>query len=1534
MNRKVKSHMKSSGEPIAVVGMACRFPKAPDLETFWKNILHKVDAVTEVPPDRWDPERFYDPEAADGLKLYGKRGGYLESPFAFDPSEFGIMPKAVEGGEPDQFLVLKTAADALADAGIAPAGANHQAGNQADHQADHERTAFILGRGSYLSAGAFNLVQRTMVVDQTVEILKKMHPDLSADAAEKLKTDLLASLKPFEAETAPSVMPNITAGRVANRLGFMGPNYTIDAACASSLLAIDAASAALSSGRSDLALAGGVHIFNNLPFLNVFCALGAMSRSDRIRPFDARADGMMPGEGVGIVVLKRLSDAQRDNNRIYAAIQGIGSASDGKGISVAAPRVEGEVLALQRAYEAAGIGPDTVSLIEAHGTATAAGDAAEIASLGTVFGKKADGGARYCALGTVKSMIGHAMPAAGIAGFIKTALALYYKVLPPSLHCEEPNPKFCLEETPFYINTETRPWFQRHARVPRRAGLNAFGFGGINAHVLLEEHAPADPAHTPAPGPCALAWEAALFLFSADSRAGLSAACRHLREQVAASPESDLMALAHAVLCDYSPRSQRLAVIAESLMDLSNKLDYAIGKLEKANCKKIKDIKGIYYFSEPLGPSGKIAFMFPGEGSAYTNMMADLCLHFPAVRAAFDEMNQAISARNKKPRYLPTDFEFPATLLTDAEKQALEAELWKVDSGLQAILASSLAMKDLLAGFNIFPDMIVGHSAGEYSAWVASGILQKADLYRNQEKIAAIYADRSNLPETAMAAVSAGYDKVLPIVEATRGEIYISNDNCLHQVIVVGEADAMDRFRERLKTERILYTDLPSKEVHHTPLAAAQAEPLTRAFSELEAGSPQVPVFSAMAARPYPSDRQSIIDLMVRYWTAPLQFRKSIEKMYRDGARIFVEVGPGSNLSGFVDDTLRGFSFMSAVSNSSRRSGTAQLCHLLGMLAAQHVPVSIEPLLAAQKEHAERHGNSRGQPEPGRKKGLTLNMDLGLPELKLPEVSIDYWQTAFERKPEKSDESDSQKSRAEAPEPNGRSLAMSRYMETMGRFLELHREVTLSLAARNNAAAGADRAVPGREREEGGEPPSGTGRMRLRPGTDRAMTGRVLDLSPGRFTRIERKLNLEEDLLLRDHPFGGEVSELDPELSPLIVAPLTLNMEMMAEAGALLFPDQVLTQISGVKAARWVVVDEAAGALMEASAEAASDHEAVVKLYEQESQHLFSARMNMAFSDAYPAPDAAPILSHERLSREAARQARQMYDQKLMTHGRRFQVVAGLIQTGAHEITAALRVPEEKDLFAANPAPELVLNPVLMDACAQLTGCWAQKNLKKQFITFPAGVEAIRFFSPAPAPGAMPACRMHVREISEQFVRSDIIFCHENGSIWAEAAGWTHRRFDLPLELYRFWRYPRLYAVSRMAPISEHTSDAQFKCRTPYYDDLDKTMWKQAIAHLYLNRSERRVYREKRRQEKDAGRWLTERMAAKDAVRILLNKALGRTIPPADIEIFEQENGYLIPDCRAIPELDGKMLLAVTRKKQFVSAALLRQVEIMEKEGL
>jgi acyl transferase domain-containing protein len=326
-----------------------------------------------------------------------------------------------------------------------------------------------------------------MIVDQTLRILQQLHPEHTPAELGAIREQLKASLPPFHAETAPGLVPNVVSGRIANRLDLMGPNYTVDAACASSLIAVDLGARDLLDGRCDMALVGGVHASTPPIILMVFCHLNALSRRGSIRPFASDADGTLLGEGVGLMVLKRREDAERDGDRVYALIRGVGTSSDGRALGLLAPRVEGEELALRRAYAAAGVSPETVELVEAHGTGTPVGDATEIEALARVFGPRR-GSYPRCALGSVKSMIGHTMPAAGMAGLIKTTLALHHQVLPPTLHCEEPNPELRIERTPFYLNAESRPWIHGRSDAPRRAGVSAFGFGGINAHVVLEEY--------------------------------------------------------------------------------------------------------------------------------------------------------------------------------------------------------------------------------------------------------------------------------------------------------------------------------------------------------------------------------------------------------------------------------------------------------------------------------------------------------------------------------------------------------------------------------------------------------------------------------------------------------------------------------------------------------------------------------------------------------------------------------------------------------------------------------------------------------------------------------------------------------------------------------------------------------------------------------------------------------------------------------------------------------------------------------------
>ena len=395
---------------VAIVGVAAVFPGAGDAATFWANVARGHDAITEVPAARWEPV-FFDPKTLAADRFYCRRGGFVDDVAAVDPVQFGIMPVAAEGAEPDQLLALHVAAAALADAGLGD-------------RLPRERTAVILGRGGYLTPGMARLAARVRTPQQLVTTLEELLPDLDAATRDRVRTAFMSQAGTLGPEAAIGLVPNLAASRIANRLDLHGPAYTVDAACASSLVAVDHAVSELTRGRCDVVLAGGVHLCHDVTFWSVFTQLGALSRAQQIRPFDRDADGILIGEGAGVVVLKRRADAERDGDRIYAVIRGTGVTSDGKESSPMRPRLAGQVAALTQAWRDAGCDPATVGMIEAHGTATPTGDAVELAALGQFFGGPDRGPAP--GLGSVKSMIGHAMPAAGVAGLIKAALALHH----------------------------------------------------------------------------------------------------------------------------------------------------------------------------------------------------------------------------------------------------------------------------------------------------------------------------------------------------------------------------------------------------------------------------------------------------------------------------------------------------------------------------------------------------------------------------------------------------------------------------------------------------------------------------------------------------------------------------------------------------------------------------------------------------------------------------------------------------------------------------------------------------------------------------------------------------------------------------------------------------------------------------------------------------------------------------------------------------------------------------------------------------
>ncbi len=444
---------------IAVVGMACLFPGAPDLATFAANLRAGVDAIGDVPAVRWDAS-FHRADA-----IYTRRGGFVDEHAWFDAAAHGIMPLAAAAAEPDQLLALDVAVRAFRDVGLG------------DSQLDRRRAGVILGRGGYPGPARTRLMDSVRGAEQLARMLRQLGK--SEREIAELLAEYRAALGAAKKEAVIGLVPNLAASRIAHRLDLGGPAWTVDAACASALVAVDQAVTSLRARKLDLVLAGGAHFCHDEAFWSVFAELGALSRGGTIRPFDRRADGILIGEGAGVVALMRRADADAAGVHTYALVRGTGVSSDGRAASLMSPAVEGQVAALTAAWRDAELDPSTVGLIEAHGTATTAGDNAELETVARVFG-----GESTAALGSVKSMIGHAMPAAGAAGMIKAVLALHEKTIFPSLHCDEPAP--ALAKTRHRVPATAMPW---DGPSPRRAGVNAFGFGGVNAHVVLEESA-------------------------------------------------------------------------------------------------------------------------------------------------------------------------------------------------------------------------------------------------------------------------------------------------------------------------------------------------------------------------------------------------------------------------------------------------------------------------------------------------------------------------------------------------------------------------------------------------------------------------------------------------------------------------------------------------------------------------------------------------------------------------------------------------------------------------------------------------------------------------------------------------------------------------------------------------------------------------------------------------------------------------------------------------------------------------------------
>jgi acyl transferase domain-containing protein/NADP-dependent 3-hydroxy acid dehydrogenase YdfG len=906
--------MPTEFSPIAVVGVSAIFPGSTDAHGFWRDILAGKDLITDVPESRWRIADHYDPDPKADDKTYCKRGSFLGE-IDFDPIEFGVQPAAISATDTCQLLALIAARQVLDDA----------MRNQFK-ELDRERASVILG----VTSGQQLFLNVTCRLQRGVWQKALRESGVEEAQATEICDRITNSYVPWQENTFPGLLGNVVAGRIANRFNLGGTNCVIDAACASSLSALAMAVDELHLGHSDLVITGGADTFNDAPMFVAFSKTPALSRTGDCRPFSDKADGTILGEGVALFALRRLEDAERDGNRIYSVIRGLGSSSDGRSKSIYAPVPEGQAKALRRCYKSAGYGAETVGMVEAHGTGTVAGDAAEFEGLRQVFTEaqhlRADSDAhQWCALGSIKSQIGHTKAAAGAANLFKAVFALHHKILPPTIKVDQPNPKLAIEQSPFYLNTQTRPWL-RPADFPRRASISSFGFGGTNFHVALEEYEGSGvqpPRH----------WNAAgeLILLAAATPEALNHKCRELSTQAGKENLAELARDSQLLFDAALP--ERVAIVCDSLADLKKKLEPAH-----------RAMPGVYSGSGTT--AGSTAFLFPGQGSQYPGMTADVSMSFAEARNAWDGapwLGEAV---------------FPKSVFSDEARKAQATLLTRTEWAQPAIGAASVALLNILNRLNVVPDCVGGHSFGEITALYASGGADFATMLNIARKRGELMAEASTTPG-GMLSVRHGARQIREWIAEWGVDLAVANLNGPSQTVLSGSLVAIEEAEGLLKQHGNGVMRLPVSTAFHSPLVAPAADAFREHLEECVLSSSELPFYANFDGALHPADPSALRDRLADQVSSSVRFHEMVERMYADGIRTFIEVGPSAVLSGLVKSILGDRPFTAVALDRQGTNGVVALWHGLAQLAVLGVPMNWAALRAQHDIQPEPRGQEK-----------------------------------------------------------------------------------------------------------------------------------------------------------------------------------------------------------------------------------------------------------------------------------------------------------------------------------------------------------------------------------------------------------------------------------------------------------------------------------------------------------------------------------------------------------------------------------------------
>ena len=940
-------------EPIAVVGVGAMMPDADDLEQFWQNIVDAKVSIKDVEQDRWPGkiENFWKsggPGNIDEGFTYSKIGAFVEG-FEFNWRRWRQPPGTLGQIDPCQLWAVEVSAAALDSSGY----------NDEANQFDRSKCGVVFANA--LGGENRNLSNIRVWSNHTKNVAIKH--GLPEDQAEVFRKEIVEHSPRIDEDTMPGELANVVSGRVANLLDLQGPNYTTDAACASSMAAILDACRLLQSRQVDLMLAGAADRTMDPATYAKFSAIGALSPSHST-PFDARANGFVMGEGAGVLILKRLSEAINDGDEIHAVIRGVGSSSDGRGKGITAPSQRGQVQAISRAYNQAGYDASSVELVEAHGTSTKVGDATELSSLSTLWTGLTGGD--HVAVGSIKSQIGHLKAAAGIAGVIKGVMALHHATIPPSAGFETPNPTVQWDEIPFFVPTQARDW-PRPLENPRRAGISAFGFGGTNFHIALEGYEP--EYHTPIANSWQQKWignapkpsvpsildakanptmtheelksiEGGILLLSGDSVELLISKLTNLSFD---GPSFDEDANGRRLSVELMQASDfnksdsyRMAIVATSWADYDKRVGLALKAMEDSNKWGFLQSQGVMITNEPILPSkAKIAHMYPGQGSQYVGMTYDLNKRYTSVQKVWEKSDETMV------EVLEGETLSSFVLRSNLSKQELiesEHKLKQTEYTQPAMLTADLAIERLLNAHGQTPDMVAGHSLGEYAALMSSGILNmdgalRASAARGTE-MGSVQIDDKGL----MASVTAPYEEVEKVLNTADGYVIAANKNSPKMTVIAGESEAVKAVMSTFEAKGFSTTQLATSHAFHSRIVAPANEPLRRFLETLEINWPKIPITANYDGEFYEmsgaDSKTSVLDKLAPQMASSVEWTSQIEKMYNSGARVFIEVGPKRALTMFATQILEGKPHLPIMTNHPKQGGIASF---LGAMAGLYL---------------------------------------------------------------------------------------------------------------------------------------------------------------------------------------------------------------------------------------------------------------------------------------------------------------------------------------------------------------------------------------------------------------------------------------------------------------------------------------------------------------------------------------------------------------------------------------------------------------------